>query len=180
MKKRNKTLKKLILLFLMTIISFSNLANANTEIDCLYANAVQEGGDKKENIIPVILITINRTKQHYLGAKTICQTVYKKGQFVWDKHNNKHIKFKEDFSLAKHLAIELYNDYYLNNKIPDGYNALHKALFFSKGKPVGETVIGKYGSHWIANEGGNYKKKHKHKHLQVAVATKNKKRKILA
>lgn len=158
--------KKFSRILLLSLLSFKAHANV-TEIDCLYRNMVYEAGNENEQGQKAVgIVTINRAKK--LG-KTICSTVYQKGQFVWTKKTSLKTKpVHSSFNGIKEIAKELYEKYQLKDEIPNELGILKTAMYFSRGKTQGKMSIIKIGRHWFCSDTNLAKKKHKHQKHKLA------------
>lgn len=148
--KNNLFLINVARILLLSSISIKAHANIG-EIDCLFKNIVYEAGNEsRQGQQGVGIVTINRAK-HY--GKTICQTVYKKGQFSWTSRTAlKNKAVHTSFNNLKDVAIQLYNTYLLNSEIPKDLSVLKNAMYFSRGKTKGKQVITRIGHHWFCSD----------------------------
>lgn len=135
-------------------------------IECLAKNIYFEAsGESEKGQKAVGVITINRAKEKDLKSNNvlvICNVVYAPGQFEWTP-KNPTVSDKETYSKIKTIAQEIYNDYYLNDKIPEGLEVLANVKYFSKGTPKGFKTVTTIGNHKFSTP-----KPKKHKKRQLA------------
>ena len=136
-----------MLLSTNTLASITKPKHHN-ELKCLSDMIYHEArGESESGQLAVAIVTINRAKSGKYPAN-LCNVIYQKGQYTWTRRgvdiNNKSV-----YNKISELGKEIYQDYHINDKLPNNLKYLESALFFSKGgfKDKSLKFLAKIGNH---------------------------------
>lgn len=119
-----------------------------SEVQCLSEMMYHEArGEPEAGQLAVAIVTINRAKSEKY-PNNICHVIKQKGQYPWAR-KGLDINNKVAYNRISKLGEKIFEEYHINDKLPENLKHLETAMFFNgvpfKGKSF--KFVAKIGKH---------------------------------